>query len=176
MMTESSARDGAREGPFWAGLTLATIVSIASIGYAAGPERWAAGRAPVPFGWYRLVVVHAVANLFLSWYLARMLAQWRPVLAMRWKALVWAMAGLAVAGMTVVAGVSIQALVEAPGAGYIVRLVARIVWCTVLQVPWCMAGLAAGGGTRESRRHSIPTGHLLALAAVSYTHLRAHET
>jgi tetratricopeptide (TPR) repeat protein len=166
-MTESSSPNRARAGPFWAGLTLAAVVSIAALSLAAGPERRTAGLAPVPFGWYRVIVVHAVANLFLSWYVARMLTLWRPALAVRWKAVVWMVVGLAVGGMTVIAGGALQGFFEAFGADYLVRLLQRIVWCTVLQVPWCMAGAAAGGGAPGGRRYAIPAGHLLGLAVMT---------
>lgn len=166
-MTESSSPNRARAGPFWAGLSLAAVVSIAAISLAAGAERRAAGLGPVPFGWYRVIVVQAVANLFLSWYVARMLTLWRPALAVPWKAVVWMVVGLAVGGMTVIAGEALQGLFEALGGDYVVRLLQRIVWCTVLQVPWCMAGAAAGGGAAGGRRDAIPAGHLLGLAVMT---------
>ncbi len=65
-----------------AGLFLAVAVSIGALHWGAGPDRQVLGLAISPFGWKRLIVIQALATLMLSWWSARMLAQWKPA----WKA------------------------------------------------------------------------------------------
>ena len=127
----------------WVGVTLAAVVSTAALVAAAGDDRRSLGVATSPFGWNRLILVHTLSTLIPSWWLARTLGQFLPDLKQRWMTVVWCAIGLIVAWLTVVAGSVAELVLDSSQAGSVFRLVWRIAWCLVLQVPWCLMGLAA---------------------------------
>lgn len=166
-MTQPSQRNTGIGGAVWAGLILAAAVSTIALVFAVSPDRRALGVATAPFGWNRVIVIHALSALFLSWYLARTLATWQPALVVRWKAFVWAALGLAGAALTVLLGAGLQPALDGPGGSYTARLLYRVVWCAVLQLPWCMVGLAAADRPDGRLRPIFSSASLLALALVT---------
>jgi len=139
-----------------AGLTVAAAAATAGIVCAAGADRQAWGVATAPFGWTRLVVIHAVSTLMLAWSLASIAATWQRGVAARRYARRWVLVGLMAIGLSVVAGSGLARLVDAFRSGYLARLSLRIVWCTALELPWCLATWAVIGprckGTPSKRR------------------------
>jgi tetratricopeptide (TPR) repeat protein len=153
---------------------LAAVVSTGALAAAAGSDRRSLGLATSPFGWNRLIVIHTLSTLMISLGVARLLGQLIADLRERWFALVWVLVGVAVAWMTGLAGVVVEALLDSSQAGYGVRLACRTVWCVVLQVPWCMAGIAA---MKKPRPPALfPLGHLMALGALSAVGIPASFT
>ena len=146
------------------GPVLAAAVSIGALLLAAGPDRRVLGLAPAPFGWNRLIVIHALATLMASWYLARLLQERiAPPGKPRGRTFAWALLGLVVAGLTVVAGGLPERILDSLEAGYETRFLVRVVWCAVLQMPWCLAALAAQpAGAKPRCLFSPPHGLLLA--------------
>jgi tetratricopeptide (TPR) repeat protein len=141
---------------------LGAAVSTIALFAAAGADRRSLGLATSPYGWNRVIVVHTMSTLVLSWWFARTLGQVIPELRERWMTLVWAGVGGLVTLLTVVAGIAADPLLESLQAGYAGRLIVRILWCMALQVPWFMLALSARQGT--SRPPAFSTGNLLAFA------------
>jgi tetratricopeptide (TPR) repeat protein len=162
--TEFSARFSR---PIGVGLVLAATVSIATLYAAAGTERRELEMAISPFGWNRVIVVHSLSTLIFAWWLARTLGAWAPRSTNRSMAVVWIAAGLAIGWLTVVAGTPAEAILLQSQAGGVVRFSCRFLWCTALELPWCMAGLAATRKREASRPAIFSPLHLLTLAVVT---------
>ena len=88
----------------WLGVMLAAIVSTAALWGGVDSQRRAEGLVIIPFGWNRLIVIHAASTLLLSWGVARVLSRWRPGVTGRSMASVWIIVGLLVAAATVSLG------------------------------------------------------------------------
>ena len=125
----------------------ATAVATAALVLAAGPERRALGVAASPFGWERVIVTHALATLPLAWTLAVALCARAPALRARWTAAAWIAAGAGLACVTVFGGGFVAHALEVFHAGYAGRMAVRVAWCLLLELPWCLAGLAIGRRT-----------------------------
>jgi tetratricopeptide (TPR) repeat protein len=149
----------------WLGVVLAAIVSTAALWGGVDSERRAEGLVIIPFGWNRLIVIHAASTLILSWGVARVLSRWRPGVTGRSMVSVWIIVGLLVAAATVLAGRVVGVFVEVVDAGQTARLVVRILWCMVLQVPWCLLGLSSASS--ETVRPVFATGSLLGLGLLT---------
>jgi hypothetical protein len=131
-------------------MVIAAVVSTAALVWGAGADRRSLGIATSPFGWNRVIIVHTLSTLVLSWWFARLATRLIPELKERWMTFIWAGVGIFVAVLTLLAGVVAGALLDSTQAGYTGRLVARIVWCMALQVPWYMMALSAQKGPAPS--------------------------
>jgi len=61
----------------------------------------------------------------------------------------------------------VGAIVETLEAGYLARLIVRILWCVILQVPWCLLGLAAARSADGTRDWQLALGSILSLGIVT---------
>ncbi len=148
-----------------AGPALAAVVSMISLWMAAGIERQTLGLAASPFGLHRMIVVHALAALPLSWALARALLTMTPVLKSRWMMFVWVVVGVLVVCATIGGGGFVEHGLNSDRSGYAARLAVRVFWCLVLQTPWCLAAQAVANVSRK-QPHLFALGHLLLIALV----------
>ncbi|MBN2296314.1 MAG: tetratricopeptide repeat protein [Pirellulales bacterium] len=127
--------------PMLIALPVALMFSIGPL-VLAGNSQEPGSLAVAPFGWNRVVVVHAITALPLSWILSLAASRAWPMLRRRWTVLLWTIAGVDIAGLTIFAGNFVSQELAAHDAGSITRLVLRITWCLLLQIPWCLAALA----------------------------------
>ncbi len=148
-----------------AGPALAALVSITALWMAAGIERQAIGLAVSPFALHRMIVVHALATLPLSWTLARALLTIAPVLKSRWMMFLWVAVGVLIVCATVGGGGFVEHGLNSGRSGYAVRLLVRVLWCLLLQTPCYLAAQAAAGAARK-QPNSFALGHLLLIAGV----------
>lgn len=149
----------------WTAVAVAAVVSTAALILAAGVDRRSLGLSTSPFGWNRIIVIHTLSTLVLSWWFARVLGQLIPELKERWMTPVWGGVGILIAVLTVLAGIAVDALLDSNQSGYTARLVCRIAWCMALQVPWYMTALAATKG--PSRPAVFSTMNLLAFSVMT---------
>jgi len=148
------------------GLALAGIVSAWALLPAAGGQRQAMNMAVAPFGWGRVVVVHVATALLLSWVIAEVVWAVFPKLRSRRLTPLWIAGSLTLAWWTASHGSLVGEVADLAGAGYVGRLVVRVLWCVVLQLPWCLAILAVTPNTMSSKRDPLAIAHLFALALV----------
>ena len=133
----------------WTAVAVSAVVSTAALVAAAGADRRSLGLVTSPFGWNRIIVIHTLFTLVLSWWFARVLAQLIPELIERWMTVVWGGVGVGIALLTFLAGVAVDSFLESTQSGYTARLVCRIVWCLALQVPWYMMARSATPGRSQ---------------------------
>jgi hypothetical protein len=126
---------------------VAGSVSIVAIVLAGGHERRLQTLATVPFGWNRVIVIHALAALPLSWALSHGLIRCKG-LTEKWATALWFTAGVLTATLTVLFGNIVGQAVASAEPGYVCRLVFRTGWCVAIQVPWCSWGFAAASSVR----------------------------
>ena len=129
------------------GSSLAAVISTAALIGAAAIHEQPAGASISPFGWNRVVVIHSLSTLILSWWLAGRIWEQTTAIHPRRMLMIWGLIGLVLAALTFFGGVFLRPVIDALNAGFAVRLVTRVVWCMMLQVPWCLVGLAT---VRES--------------------------
>jgi tetratricopeptide (TPR) repeat protein len=129
---------------------LAVAVPAAALHFGAADERTAAGLTAPPFGWPRVLVAHLVTALPLGLLLAGRL---RTVPAVKESARgLWAVAGLAVAGLAVPLSAALGEAVDGGTAGAAPLLALRAALAVALVLPWCVwltdAAPPAGAGLR----------------------------
>ncbi len=90
-----------------------------------------------------------------------------PGLVQRNKVVVWIAIGLLLAALTFYAGRVVEAFVETVEAGYFTRHIVRILWCVVLQLPWCLWGLTLAATHEPTRPPRFSTRSLLSLGLVT---------
>lgn len=166
-MTQSKDNSAVVDAAIGIGLTLAAIVSIGALVWGGGPDRDAAGFALSPFGWHRVIVIHALATLMLSWWLARMLGQWKPPLITSGMVVVWVVMGAGIAVLTIVSGAGVERVIDSGRADYTARLLVRVLWCLALQTPWCLLGLAATRASHKEPSPSFSAANLFGLSVVT---------
>ncbi|MCH8042621.1 MAG: tetratricopeptide repeat protein [Planctomycetes bacterium] len=132
-------------------LVAAAVVSMGALLWAADAGRQTIGLAVSPFGWQRLVVVHVLSSLLLSWAIATLASEAIPVLRSGWLVGMWIVAGAALAWLTLSSGAFIAHAMDADRFGYSVRLLVRVLWPVLLQLPWCLAGVAMAGEMVRAR-------------------------
>ncbi len=147
-----------------AGPALAAVVSMVALWMAAGIERQAIGLAASPFALHRMIVIHALATLPLSWALARALLTIAPVLKSRGMMFVWVAVGVLIVCATIGGGGFVEHGLNSGRSSYAVRLSVRVVWCLLLQAPWCLAAQAAAGARKQPSLFVLV--HLLVIACV----------
>src|SRR5262249_53912837 len=133
--------------------------------FATDARHEAAGLALAPFGWHRLLVVQLLATLPLSLLLAYLLARSRLKQEAPLGAVLWTAVGVSLAWATYAAGSAAGVILTPADAGFFSRLVLRVAWCLLLELPWCLAGRwLAGPVTGEWR--TIPPRFAALLAVV----------
>ena len=154
-------------GPLLIGSLLAFVVSTAAL-VSAGGNRHPLTEIPIsPFGWNRVIVVHTLSTLMLSWSVALFISSMLRTIKARRFAVVWSVLGLTMAWLTFLGGGLIEPLLNSIQAAYLPRLLCRILWCTLLQVPWCLVGLSAIRAEGTSRPVRMVRPHLFGLAMVT---------
>jgi hypothetical protein len=121
-------------------IAVAACVSIGSLmlaGERNGTGQWTLS----PFGWRRVMIVHALSALPLSWSLSHVLGGLMGR-TRRWLAIYWLIAGALAAAMTVEFGNVAARMVDSAEVGYVARLFCRTSWCVAIQFPWCMWNIA----------------------------------
>lgn len=116
--------------------TLSILILIAS----AGSNRRSEGLATSPFGWNRLIVIHAACVLPLSWCVARAITERQSTTGGRGTIVAWGMAGILVALVSLVAGTVPGRLLNSPESHTVSRFIVRLIWPLALQVPWLVLG------------------------------------
>ena len=148
-----------------AGVIMATTAALAALLAAPDESRRIVDAAVVPVGWKRVVVMHVIASLPLSWVLAHVLARRFPGWTSRLACVFWIALGLATALWTAARGETLGHALNAGQADYLLRLVVRTAWCVALQLPWCLAAMAAPRAD-VPRTSSIPLRHVVPLALI----------
>jgi len=149
------------------GLLFATVLSIGALIGAADADRRSIGVAIVPFGWQRLIVIHSLATLMLSWWLARILQRCQPKWQRRTSCWVYGAVGVAMAALTFFFGSHPAIVLEGSEPSYAWRMLARILWCAALQTPWCVVGFELSRADGASRPPLFSSANLFALAAIT---------
>ena len=153
--------------PFWAAVLLAFAVPTLALVAAAGEARRVENLTTSPFGWNRLIVIHSFSSLILAWCVARSISRSWPSLIGRRGTILWVVVGCLAAAMAVVTGPVVEAIVDTVEAGYVTRLIVRILWCVVLQLPWCLWGLTRLAAQQPPRAPLFATRSLLSLGLVT---------
>jgi tetratricopeptide (TPR) repeat protein len=128
-----------------AGAAVAISAAALMLPTLLAPDRQPGDPALSPFAYYRVIVMHALTTVLLSWMIAEPFVPAER--SARWWTL-WTFAGIGVAGLTITLGRGVGAQLDAtqvfysPGAVYIVRMIVRILWCLALQLPWCVLARA----------------------------------
>ena len=148
------------------GPAVAAAVSIAALLIAGDAVRQAMGMPVAPFGWKRLIVVHAVAALPLSWMLASALQRQLPARTSLVEMILWITTGLAVAWATAAGGDIVGHVLDTVRGGSVTRLLVRAGWCAALETPWCLAAMAALPDATGPRHAALRLKGLVPLALV----------
>ena len=148
------------------GPAVAAAVSIAALLIAGDAERQAMGMPVAPFGWKRLIVVHAVASLPLSWMLACALQRHLPTKTSLVETVLWTTTGLAVAWATAAGGDIVGQVLDTVRGGSVTRLLTRAAWCAALETPWCLAAMAAVPDSRGPGEPALRLKSFMPLALV----------
>ena len=148
------------------GALVAASASIGVLAYSADGWRADEGIAASPFGWYRVMVVHALAALPLAWAIADTAAMRVPLLGQRRLVGVWIVLGVAAGLAGLAAGPFVGEALDTVGAGFVPRLVLRTCWCVALQVAWFLAARGLGSTSSESIRRPAAQLNLFALSLV----------
>ncbi len=118
-------------------LGYAVAAAFAALAILSGMSSSADSLAP--FGCPRLVIVHVLSALPCAAVAAHGLCRLSPSTGRKLAALVSVAIGLMSAAATSAYLPVWGAALDAQGAGYIARLLARVALCVTLELPWCLA-------------------------------------
>ena len=138
------------------GLIAAAVISATALMLAslADPDR-----LPVsPFGYYRVVVMHVVMTLLLSWFLAGFLVP--DERSSGWW-FFWISIGVGMVLLTAALGSFVGSHLDEMRSELGMRLLIRAGWCLALQLPWCVMSRSVAEPNVEQRITPSVIGTLL---------------
>jgi len=117
------------------GPIVAVAVSIAVLFLAGGLLGGSTDVAISPFGYHRVIVVHALTSLLLSWSIAGLLVPSQRSFGVT---AAWLAGGSGVLLLTIAFGRQVGIELDHAEIGYLGRMPVRVLWCVALQLPWCV--------------------------------------
>ena len=149
------------------GSILAGFISTAVLIGGAAIHQQPADVSISPFGWNRVIFIHSMSTLILSWWWAGRIWQQSTTIQPRRMMIVWGIVGVMLALLTLLGGDFVRPVIDAVNAGFVLRLVCRVLWCMMLQVPWCLVGLATFGVSGVQRAVKLASLNVLGLGVVT---------